>query len=140
MQAGFAPTALEVEAFDLEVTGSLPPELDGLYVRIGSNPAGEASPHWFLGDGMVHGVVLAGGQALWYCNRYVDTPLYHSGRGVLGTGGAPGGENNQANVSVFHHGDTLLAPRARSACPTRSPPRTSAPSASTTVAAGSTRR
>jgi carotenoid cleavage dioxygenase len=109
MQGGFAPVSDEVEAFDLEVTGSLPPELDGLYVRNGSNPAGEASPHWFLGDGMVHGVAMAGGQALWYRNRFVDTPLYRSGRGVLGTGGAPGGENNQANVSVFHHGDKLLA-------------------------------
>lgn len=108
MQGGFAPVHEEVEAFDLEVTGSLPPELDGLYVRNGSNPGNGTSPHWFLGDGMVHGVALGGAGALWYRNRYVDTPLYRSGEGVLGTGGAPGGANNQSNVSVFHHGGRLL--------------------------------
>src|SRR5690606_8136752 len=69
MQGGFAPVDTEVEVYDLDVTGSLPPELDGLYVRNGSNPASGPSPHWFLGDGMVHGVRLAGGRALWYRNR-----------------------------------------------------------------------
>jgi carotenoid cleavage dioxygenase-like enzyme len=107
MQGGFAPVDEEVEVVDLEVTGSLPPELDGLYVRNGSNPSNGPSTHWFLGDGMVHGVRLGGGAALWYRNRYVDTPLYRSGRGLLGA--APGGENNQSNVSVFHHGGRLLS-------------------------------
>ena len=27
--------------------------------------------HWFLGDGMVHGVRLVDGEAKWYRNRYV---------------------------------------------------------------------
>lgn len=109
MQGGFAPVHEEVEVFDLEVTGNLPPELDGLYVRNGSNPVGDTSPHWFLGDGMVHGVRLAGGSALWYRNRWVDTPLYRSGQDLLGGGGAPGGAANQSNVSVFHHADALLS-------------------------------
>lgn len=109
MQGGFAPTLDELEVADLEVTGSLPPELDGLYVRNGSNPAGEASPHWFLGDGMVHGVRLAGGQALWYRNRFVDTPMYRDGTGILGGAGAPGQAANQSNVSVFHHAGKLLS-------------------------------
>ena len=108
MQGGFAPVHEEVEAFDLEVTGALPPELEGLYVRNGSNPASGASPHWFLGDGMVHGVALSAGSALWYRNRYVDTPMQRSGKGVF-AGGPPGGANNQSNVSVFHHGGRLLS-------------------------------
>jgi len=108
MQGGFEPVRDEVEAFDLEVTGALPPELTGLYVRNGSNPAAGTSPHWFLGDGMVHGVALEAGRALWYRNRYVDTPMYRSGKGVFG-GGAPGGPNNQSNVSVFRHGGRLLS-------------------------------
>jgi carotenoid cleavage dioxygenase len=108
MQGNYAPVSEETEAFDLEVTGSLPAALTGLYVRNGSNPAGEASSHWFLGDGMVHGVRLDGGKASWYRNRYVQTPLYTNRQGFLG-GGPPGGAGNQSNVSVFAHGDKLLS-------------------------------
>ena len=108
MQGGFEPVHDQIDAVDLEVTGALPPELDGVYVRNGSNPANGTSPHWFLGDGMVHGVALGGGSALWYRNRYVDTPMHRSGKGVF-AGGAPGGANNQSNVSVFHHGGRLLS-------------------------------
>jgi carotenoid cleavage dioxygenase-like enzyme len=108
MQGGFAPVSDETEAFDLPISGSLPPELEGLYVRNGSNPSSGPSPHWFLGDGMVHGVRLAGGEALWYRNRYIDTPMYRQGEGMLSSG-APGGANNQSNVSVFHHAGKLLS-------------------------------
>ena len=30
-------------------------------------------PHWFFGDGMVHGIRLEDGKAKWYRNRYVGT-------------------------------------------------------------------
>lgn len=109
MQGGFAPVADEVTVTELDVTGSVPPEIDGLYVRNGSNPSVGSSLHWFLGDGMVHGVRFSGGRAAWYRNRYVDTPLHRSGKGLLDAGGAPGGANNQSNVSVFHHGGRLLS-------------------------------
>ena len=107
MQGNYAPVEDETEAFDLEVTGKLPAALTGLYARNGSNPAGDASPHWFLGDGMLHGVRLDGGKASWYRNRYVQTPLYVNRQGFLG-GGPPGGAGNQSNVSVFVHGGKLL--------------------------------
>ena len=61
---------------DLAVTGSIPAELDGRYVRIGPNPVTPPNPavyHWFTGDGMVHGVKLKGGKALWYRNRWIRT-------------------------------------------------------------------
>ena len=51
-----------------------PPELTGTYVRTGPNPASGKSDHWFFGDGMLHGVRLAGGKAEWYRNRFVQTP------------------------------------------------------------------
>ncbi len=44
-------------------------------MRTGPNPAREPSAHWFLGDGMIHGVRLEKGKARWYRNRYVETPL-----------------------------------------------------------------
>ena len=108
MQGNYGPVSEETEAVDLEVTGSLPAALTGLYVRNGSNPAGAASPHWFLGDGMVHGVRLERGKAVWYRNRYVRTPMYTDRTDFLGNG-APGGEANQSNVSVFTHAGRLLS-------------------------------
>lgn len=68
-----APVTQEVTATDLPVTGSLPAELVGRYVRNGPNPV-DADPltqHWFLGQGMLHGVRLEAGRAAWYRNRFV---------------------------------------------------------------------
>jgi len=28
--------------------------------------------HWFSGDGMVHGICIRDGKAVWYRNRYVN--------------------------------------------------------------------
>lgn len=106
LQGGFAPVAEEVEAVDLEITGALPPTLAGLFVRNGSNPATGESPHWFLGDGMVHGVRIADGRAAWYRNRWVRTPLYEERAGFGEV--PPGGTVTQSNVSVVHHGGRLL--------------------------------
>jgi len=67
------PAASEHTVENLAVTGVLPPELDGRYLRIGPNPIHRDTRghHWFVGDGMVHGVRLQGGQARWYRNRFV---------------------------------------------------------------------
>lgn len=71
----FAPVPEELTSTDLAVTGSLPEHLDGRYLRIGPNPRVDPGEryHWFLGDGMVHGVRLEGGQARWYRNRWVPS-------------------------------------------------------------------
>ena len=106
LQGGFAPVSDEVDATDLEVEGALPPELSGLYVRNGSNPRTGTSPHWFLGDGMLHGIRLEGGKAASYRNRYVRTPLYEASSGF--GEGVPGGEQTQSNVSAIWHGGRLL--------------------------------
>lgn len=106
MQTNFAPVSSEVESTSLTVRGAIPPELVGTYVRNGSNPASGPSPHWFFGDGMVHGVRLDQGRAVAYRNRYVRTPLYEEG---LGFGeGPPGGASNQSNVSAIWHAGKLL--------------------------------
>ncbi len=70
----FAPVTDEVTLTDLPVTGTLPPHLDGRYLRNGPNPVQPPAPgsyHWFLGDGMVHGLRLRDGRAEWYRNRWV---------------------------------------------------------------------
>ena len=107
LRGDFAPVTREVEASDLRVAGTLPKELSGLYVRNGSNPKPGWSPHWFLGDGMVHGVMLDGGKATWYRNRYVQTTLLAAGGGLTAKG-APGGAAGLSNVSVVHHAGKLL--------------------------------
>jgi len=69
-----APVQEEVTATDLAVTGEIPEELEGRWLRNGPNPRGVVDPathHWFLGDGMIHGVRLRGGRAEWYRNRWV---------------------------------------------------------------------
>ncbi len=68
-----APMTEELTIEDLAVTGSIPPALDGRYLRIGPNPiaADPRTYQWFLGDGMVHGVRIEGGRALWYRNRWI---------------------------------------------------------------------
>src|SRR5918995_2474770 len=74
VSGNFAPVREEIVAYDLAVTGSLPAELSGRYLRNGPNPIGPVdlrTHHWFVGTGMVHGVRLRGGRAEWYRNRYV---------------------------------------------------------------------
>ena len=77
LRGNFAPVFDERNDRQLEVEGSIPPELNGLFLRNGANPSSGKSPHWFLGDGMIHGLRLEGGRALWYRNRYVQTPSLH---------------------------------------------------------------
>ena len=70
----FAPVTEEVTAYNLPVSGQVPPELDGRYLRNGPNAMGLEDPeiyHWFLAKGMVHGVRLRDGKAMWYRNRWV---------------------------------------------------------------------
>ncbi len=70
----FGPVQVETTALDLTVTGTLPPHLDGRYLRNGPNPVSPVDPkthHWFLGTGMVHGVRIRDGKAEWYRNRFV---------------------------------------------------------------------
>jgi carotenoid cleavage dioxygenase len=75
LAGNFGPVTEEVTAFDLEVTGTIPDGLDGRLLRNGPNPRGAivdpARHHWFVGDGMVHGLRLRDGRAEWYRNRYV---------------------------------------------------------------------
>ena len=99
----------------LEVRGSIPPELNGRYFRNTANPQTGWTEHWFIGDGMLHGIELKGGKASWYRNRYVRTPQYEN----------PGADRldlalnketftfdhsvSAANTHVIRHGGRILA-------------------------------
>lgn len=67
------PMRRELTLEELDVIGAIPREFDGRYLRIGPNPAAPDPKgyHWFSGDGMVHGLALRDGKALWYRNRWI---------------------------------------------------------------------
>ena len=65
------PMTVESSLDYLEISGLIPDALAGTYARIGPNPykPDPRGHHWFVGDGMVHGIRLSGGKAEWYHNR-----------------------------------------------------------------------
>jgi len=106
-----APMPRELTLAEPEVVGTLPPELDGCYLRIGPNPIGQPNPanhHWFMGDGMVHGVRLQHGKALWYRNRWVRSTAVSL---ALGETPAPGPRhgNDTVNTNVLGHAGKIWA-------------------------------
>ena len=59
-RTNLAPIPMECDAPFLKVTGELPRELNGTLYRNGPNPQFDApGAHWFLGDGMVHGIEIS---------------------------------------------------------------------------------
>jgi len=109
LRGNYAPVKEELTDFDLKVTGTIPPELDGLYVRNGSNPRGSATSHWFFGDGMVHGVKLEKGRAAWYRNRYVKTPKLEGDLDAMDPAVILDRTASAANTHVIGHAGRILA-------------------------------
>jgi carotenoid cleavage dioxygenase len=114
LAGNFAPVHEELTVTDLAVTGHIPEHLDGRYLRNGPNPISEVDPvayHWFLGDGMVHGVRLRDGRAQWYRNRWVRSPSVASVLGEPARGGATSAPIAAfgANTNVLTHGGRTLA-------------------------------
>jgi carotenoid cleavage dioxygenase len=110
LRGNLAPVSDEIEAFDLPVEGAIPPELSGLYLRNGPNPVTGVSPHWFFGNGMIHGVRLERGRAAWYRNRYVKTPLLEQpDRPLVSGDGSIDRRNSSANTHVIAHAGKILA-------------------------------
>ena len=74
LRGNWRPTKQERTETQLAVQGKIPPDLSGVYLRTGPNPKSGTGEHWFLGDGMVHGIRLSDGKAQWYKNRFLQTP------------------------------------------------------------------
>lgn len=133
----FAPVTEEVDETGLEVTGVLPAELDGLFLRNGPNPRFSPIGSYLYpidGDGMLHGVWLSDGRAR-YRNRFVRTPAVlaeeQAGRALWSglesmiTPQVPDVEPSLAgtfrdlpDINVVRHAGRLLA-LAESGCPFR---------------------
>lgn len=113
LTGNFGPVREEITTGELDVTGSIPAHLDGRYLRIGPNPIGDFDPetyHWFLGDGMVHGVRLRDGKAEWYRNRFVRSGAVSDALGESRKSGPNhGGFDLSPNTNVLSHAGRTLA-------------------------------
>ncbi len=110
LRGNYAPVNEEVTALDLQITGSLPAELSGHYLRNGANPKSGTSPHWFAGDGMIHGMRLREGKAEWYRNRWVQTrALNEPDAKMIGETGDVDRTIGVNNTHVVSHADRILA-------------------------------
>jgi carotenoid cleavage dioxygenase-like enzyme len=104
------PVTEEHTLTSLTVTGSIPRELDGRYVRNGANPFTGTAMHPFFGDGMVHGVRLRDGNAEWYRNRYVQTPfIANPDLDILDASVVVDMTASKANTNVIGHAGKILA-------------------------------
>ncbi|MGH8428306.1 MAG: carotenoid oxygenase family protein [Gammaproteobacteria bacterium] len=128
LRAGYAPVHDECDAADLPVSGKLPLELAGAYIRNGPNPAFSPISYTypFDGDGMLHAVYIENGRAR-YRNRYVATrglaAERRAGRAIyggiakpfpvapslVGPGGDSGLLKNGAFIHVIGHAGRMFA-------------------------------
>jgi len=109
LTGNFAPVMDEITAFDLPVQGEIPAALRGVYMRNGANPAAGDPGHWFLGDGMLHGIRLEEGKAQWYRNRFVRTRALDEGAEFLGKDGSIDLTAGKANTNIIAHAGRVLA-------------------------------
>ncbi|MEO8362974.1 MAG: carotenoid oxygenase family protein [Ilumatobacteraceae bacterium] len=114
LNGNLAPVDKETTAFDLAVTGHIPTELNGRYLRNGPNPMSDIDPdnhHWFIGDGMVHGIRLRDGKAEWYRNRWVRSASVAKALGepVPPSDWPEGHADFAANTNVIGHAGKTFA-------------------------------
>jgi carotenoid cleavage dioxygenase len=114
LAGNFGPVDDELTSFDLPVTGEIPAELAGRFLRIGPNPVAPdpANYHWFTGNGMAHGLRLRDGKAEWYRSRYVRDGEVVAAKGWDPVSGPmpefPLGEG-VANTNIIGLGDKTFA-------------------------------
>ncbi len=122
LEGPYRATHDELTVRGLEVlAGRLPDDLNGVYVRNGPNPQHHpvGRYHWFDGDGMVHSVHFADGEAT-YRNRWVRTDGFlaerDAGRAIwrgiiepFGANPPDAPEKDTANTDVLFHRDRLIA-------------------------------
>ncbi|MCZ6868587.1 MAG: carotenoid oxygenase family protein [Gammaproteobacteria bacterium] len=114
LEGNYAPVTEEISRYDLPVDGAIPMQLNGRYLRTGPNPIGipdRYNHHWSAGHGMVHGVELADGKAVWYKNRWVMSPeisrLRESEPVPAPT--SPTAFDGSGNTNVFEHAGRIYA-------------------------------
>jgi len=123
LSGNFAPLLAECDAADIVIEGEMPHDLSGALYRTGPNPMFPPlgkSHHWFLGEGMVHGLFIEDGHVR-YRNRWVRTAQFNEQRkaghrlyssafgGEAGDPSVAGKPRNVANTNIVPHGGKLYA-------------------------------
>lgn len=112
IEGAYTPVPAEQTSTSMRVTGALPVELNGTFVRIGPNPIRVPNPgahHWFAGEGMVHGVRLREGRADWFGSRWVKTDGVSKWLGEPPLPGRRNGVAEVVNINVIRHAGKLWA-------------------------------
>ncbi len=124
LNGAYRPVDDELDVATLEVTGAIPPQLHGSFLRNGPNPrfAPSGEYHLFDGDGMIHEVAFEGGRAR-YRNRWIrsrgleaEESAGHALYGGMANASFPGPElvgdagamKNVANTHVMRHAGQIL--------------------------------
>ena len=105
------PMRSELTLHDLAVTGSIPAGMNGRYLKMGANPVipDPAGHHWFLGDGMVHGLAIKDGRVLWYRNRWIRSRMAAASLGRAAAPGPRRGRNDTVNTNIVEIGGRTFA-------------------------------
>lgn len=122
----WTPNFEEVVADDLEIIGTIPADIDGLYIRNTENPVHPSIGryHPFDGDGMIHALRISGGKAS-YRNRFVRTKGFEAEQeeggplwaGIMGKPsdsrrpgwGAHGAVKDSSSTDVVVHAGKILS-------------------------------
>ncbi|MEH6660219.1 MAG: carotenoid oxygenase family protein [Parasphingorhabdus sp.] len=122
----WTPVLEELDTDELEIIGSIPADIDGLYVRNTENPVHNSIGryHPFDGDGMIHTIRLQNGKAT-YRNRFVRTEGFEAEQiedgplwvGIMGKPsdskrpgwGAHGSVKDSSSTDVVVHAGAILS-------------------------------
>ena len=105
------PMKNELTLTDLDVIGEIPTALAGKYARIGPNPfkPDPRGHHWFVGDGMVHGIRINNGKVEWYHNRYIKARALENKGGPIAAEGPRRVSRDTVNTNVVKLANKTLA-------------------------------
>ena len=114
LEGNFAPVLEErSDDHDLDVSGVVPPDLEGRLLRNGPNPVSTppdpSDYHWFTGDGMIHSISLGGGRATGYRNLWVRIRHLAVRVATAVPKGPTEPVDGPANTHVVRHAGTTLA-------------------------------
>ncbi len=103
---------VETECHEFKVKGEIPQHLNGLLLRIGSNPIYTQPPtlfEWYLGDGMLHGLKLQNGRPIWFKSTMLATDTIQKHKKKPEIQGFRRGAHDVVNTNIFRHANQLWA-------------------------------